>query len=413
MDIAKIIKKNIAIIIPAAIAVVAILLFVPTILMRGKINDKLEQSKRAASEVDSAIYSVVPLRQYEVVKEYQDRHEQDANEIKNLAVQTTQRELLSYKIFPEPNETSVQIFNEFKKAYKTAFIKLIKDMNALDAPSDIEIRNEAGANAAATMGSDRQLFSSSSRTDTSKSDSKIIELLCKRRSKEIPVYANPQVFSGVNFWDNWEYSGVQNAVLSCWYCQLACWIHKDIVDTINQLNAGSTSVAESSVKRLLGVRFDSADAGGRSNTTNNMNAIELPGYVKDGGKQLCQPWTQRISNDKIDIIHFSVAVIVRADDVLKFMGALCSEKEHYFSGYNGEQDRQLFKHNQITVLQTTILPVDRQALNHERYVYGEDAVVHLNLICEYLLIREGYDAIKPMSLKEPAAIPGQEQQGMY
>ena len=393
MDIVKILKKNTSIIIPTAIVVLAVLLFVPTIIIRGKINEKLEQSKRLGQNVDSTMKSVVPARQYEIVKTYEDTHQKDANDIHNLAIQTTQRELLSYKIFPEPNETSIEIFNEFKKAYNTAFAKFIKDMNALDAPTDIEIRKEVGV-------STGLIDSQSDRTipgrNIDKGNEKIVELICKRRSKEIPVYANPQVFSGYAFWNNRENRNIQDAVRDCWYCQLAYWIHKDIVDSINAINSGSTSVANSSVKRLLGIRFASADAA----TIGTSSDIEMPSYVTDNSGYLCRPWTDRKSNDQIDVVHFSIAIIIRANDVLKFMDLLCSEKQHCFTGYKGDQTPQQFKHNQITILQSNIKPVDREDQDHIRYRYGQDAIVHLNLICEYIFNKEGYDTIEPNSIKE-------------
>ncbi|MFA6175897.1 MAG: hypothetical protein WC765_04895 [Phycisphaerae bacterium] len=411
IDIAKILKKNIAIIIPAAIAFVAVLLFIPTAMMRGKISENLEQSQRLAQEVDSTLYSVVSEKQHELVKAYEDLHEQDSNDIHNLAVQTTQRELLSYKIFPEPNETSSQIFNEFKQSYTAAFATLIKDMNALDAPSDAEIKKEAGASGQNIELGERGRTTSSA---ADKSNTQIIDIVCKRRGEEVPVYANPQVFSGYGFWDGWEYFGMENAVRDCWYSQMAYWIHRDIVDSINSINKGSASVSQSSVKRLLGIRFESADAAavGSTGTAGSVNATELPQYVIQGGGQLCSAWTKRTSGEKIDIVHFSVAVVIRANDVLKFMDALCSEKEHYFAGYDGQLERQKFKHNQITILQSNIDSVDRQNADHLRYRYGQDAVVHLNLICEYLFNREGYDAIKPKTVAaqlNPTAGPGQQQ----
>ena len=412
IDIVKIIKKNAAIIIPSLIVFVAVVLFVPTALMRGKISVNLEQSKETGQDIDSALLSVVPLRQYELVKAYEDKHAQDSNNIHNLAVQTAQRELLSYKIFPEPNETSAQIFNEFRQAYIAAFAKLTKDMNALDAPSDTEIKKGAGVAGSNIEIGQRDRSDQPSSTAADKSNDKIIELVCKRRSDEIPVYANPQVFSGYGFWDNWEYFGTENAVKDCWYSQLAYWIHRDIVDSINKINKGSTSVSQSSVKRLLGIRFRSGDASSVGGSGNSTNAIELPEYATSTGGQLCDAWTRRISGEKIDAVHFSVAVVVRANDILKFMDALCSEKEHYFSGYNGKGEQKKFKHNQITILQSNIESVDRQSANHMRYRYGQDAVVHLNLICEYIFNREGLDAIKPKrvaSQLNPLNMPVQQQ----
>ncbi|MGB8226671.1 MAG: hypothetical protein WCE45_07420, partial [Sedimentisphaerales bacterium] len=261
MDIVKIIKKNTSIIIPAAITLLAALLFIPTMMIQGKVGKKLEQSQRLGNEIKSAISSAVSVAEINNIKTREDLHQQDACEIQKLAIQTSQRELLSYKIFPEPNESSIQIFNEFKKAYRAAFAKLAEDMNALDAPSDIEIRKESGSMQGDTSA-------------TSKSSDRIIELICKKRSNQIPVYAKPQAFSGYAFWNNWEYRGTAWAVGDCWYCQLAYWIHQDIVDTINKMNAGSKTVADSSVKRLLGVRFADVDAANIGN-----NGTELPTYV--------------------------------------------------------------------------------------------------------------------------------------
>ncbi|MFA5292960.1 MAG: hypothetical protein WC496_08005 [Phycisphaerae bacterium] len=411
IDIVKIAKKNIAIIIPSAIAAAAALLFVPTIMMQGKISSRLEESTRLGSEVDSALRTVVSGKQYEVAREYEDMHQADANEIEKLAQQTSQRELLSYKIFPEPNEKSMQIFNEFKKSCNNAFAKLVNDINALDAPTDTEIRKQAGAIEISAAG----VRNEGGQAGTG--DERIVELICRRRSEEITVYADPRVFSGYAFWNNWEYAGTEGAVRDCWYSQLAYWIHQDIVNTINTINSGSASVSDSSVKRLLSIRFASGDAADFSKD----NGLELPVYVTEKSGGLYMPWTARKCNDQLDVIHFSLAVIVKADDVLKFMAELCSEKQHYFAGYKGDQERKKYKHNQITVLQSSVQPVDRNSPEHKRYYYGQNAVVFLNIICEYVFNRQGYDTIKPklVQMEIDSSEPGmggmqqQQQQQQY
>ncbi|HBG28675.1 MAG: hypothetical protein A2Y10_12035 [Planctomycetes bacterium GWF2_41_51] len=386
MDVVKIIKKNMAIIIPAVIAAAALLLLIPSVMLRGKISNKLEESASLGRSINSMLNTIVSSRQPEIEKKHQDSHEIDANQIDKLAMQTTQRELLSYKIFPDPNETSMQIFNEFKREYNTAFAGYVKNLKALDAPTDNEIRKLAGS---VTISAGNESYSPGT-----KGDDKIVELICKSRSQEIPVYANPWVFSGYAFWDNWEYKGTESAVKDCWYCQLACWIHQDVIDTINSINAGSSSVDESSVKRLLSVKFTEGtrDSG-----------LDLPVYVNETVGGLCQPWTGRKCNEKIDVVHFKVSAIVRADDVLKFMSALCSEKEHNFAGYKGELSPEKYKHNQITVLESSITPVDRNSAENKRYYYGSDAVVSLDLICEYVFNRQGYDVIKPQSISDDIA----------
>jgi hypothetical protein len=276
-------------------------------------------------------------------------------------------------------------------------------MNALDAPTDNEIRKQAGSVDIATDAANRTSRDSSSES----SNDKIVELMCKRRSEEVPVYASPKAFSGYAVWDKWEYSGVESAVKNCWYCQLAYWIHKDVVDTIKYMNQGFSSTTKSSVKRLLNVRFARSTAD---------NGPERPVYVNNASSGLCQPWTGRICNDQIDVVHFSLSVIIRADDVLKFMTALCSEKEHTFAGYKGSQKPEKYKHNQITILQSSIEPIDRESAEHKRCYYGENAVVLLNLVCEYDFIRQGYDPVKPRFIQvndingvAPGAPPQQQQ----
>ncbi|MCE5340046.1 MAG: hypothetical protein LLF92_02820 [Planctomycetaceae bacterium] len=391
IDVVKIFKKNMPIIIPAAIAAVAILLLVPTVMLRGKIKAKLSESANVVREVDSTLYEAVSSRQPEIATKYQDSHEADANEIDKLAQQTSQRELLSYKIFPDPNETSSQLFNEFKREYKAVFAIFVKDLKALDAPTDSEIRKQAGA-----INIGQMIGGTSGRKS---SDEKIIELICRSRSEEIPVYANPWVFSGYAYWDKWEFAGMTSAVRDCWYCQMAVWIHQDVISSINSINAGSTSVAKSSVKRLLSSNF----AGGLRDA-----GLDMPMYVTEKSGGLCQPWTGRKCDDRIDVMHFAVSVIVRADDVLKFMTAICSEKEHTFAGFNGELPPQTYKHNLITILGSSIEPVDRTSTEHKRYYYGQDAIVKLDLICEYVLNRQGYDVIKPKVIQDE--IIGAKQQ---
>ena len=43
--------------------------------------------------------------------------------------------------------------------------------------------------------------------------------------------------------------------------------------------------------------------------------------------------------------------------------------------------------------------------SHQLYRYGQDAVVELNLICEYLFEKAGYEAIVPDAIKKSLAGP--------
>ena len=382
------IKKNMAIIVPAAIAIAAILLFVPTSIIRGKIRKNLDSSVSQARSIESMIKTTTSARQSEIVQKYQDEHQQDANDIADLARQSSQRQLLSYKIFPDPNEISQQIFGQFERNYTKAIEDLIlKDLGALDAPTDAEIQQASGSSEMSLKRRGR---------DETDQDAKITALIYKKRAETVPVYAHPKVLGGYDFWKDWKYEGTKLSTQDCWYCQIAYWIHKDVIDTITAINAGSDSVLTSPVKRLLGSGFQSSDA-----TEQSRGGVgSLPSYVEELTDGISPIWTGRKGDDDIDVVHFSIAVVVRSKDTLRFMQELCSEKQHYFSGYTGGEQRQEYRHNQITILQSDIETIERDSVEHKRYLYGDDAVVRLNLVCEYIFNRAGYDKIKPESIKE-------------
>jgi len=143
---------------------------------------------------------------------------------------------------------------------------------------------------------------------------------------------------------------------------------------------------------------------------------------------LTPPCTGRISKGDIHVIHFSVAFVVRAASVMDVMRSLCSAKEHRFLGADGHQPLNVFKHNQITVLESSVRAVEAgssslgdmggiyqygymggmgagmgdgsMGVSHLLYRYGQDAVVELDLVCEYLLDRPGYEALLPDAVKK-------------
>jgi len=91
--------------------------------------------------------------------------------------------------------------------------------------------------------------------------------------------------------------------------------------------------------------------------------------------------------------------------ILPFMQQLCSAKQHKFKGFSGKEPEQTFKHNQITILESNIGAIDLASQTHNLYRYGQDAVVKMDLICEYIFDRKGHDEIKPKAVKDllPAA----------
>jgi len=181
-------------------------------------------------------------------------------------------------------------------------------------------------------------------------------------------------------------------------------------------------------------------ARARGASQDSAAAEEKPKYVVNSFEGLTQSCTGRLSNGEIHVIQFDVTVVVRADRVMDFMQNLCSAKTHPFAGFDANQPPQVFKHNQITILESSARAVDRggasmtgtaamygyggrgmamgrgmgpgmgrgmgmTATSHDLHRYGQEAVVELDLICEYLFEKAGYEPIVPESVKKLFASP--------
>ena len=71
---------------------------------------------------------------------------------------------------------------------------------------------------------------------------------------------------------------------------------------------------------------------------------------------------------------------------------------------DGAAAPQTFIHNQISILESSIQAIDRESEDHVLFRYGDDSVVELNLICEYLLHAAGYLEIMPQLIKDDLAV---------
>ncbi len=244
-----------SLILPVIIILVAVLLFIPTQLMSSKLKERMEnESVSVGRRVQSIIGSTVSRDQWEVEQEYQQAYERDANQTVLLAKQSSERPLLSYKIFPKPKDTSTLIFKEFGQRYRGGIDKLIAQANALDCPTDAELQK--GLQSSSLPSSRRGLdFGMGKGGRSSEVDATITEVLCREKALSAHVYANPLDLSGYEFWEQYEYTGMDTAVEDCWYWQLAYWVIEDVFDTVDALNYGSNSVFTSPMKRLLYVSF--------------------------------------------------------------------------------------------------------------------------------------------------------------
>jgi hypothetical protein len=391
MDIIRLIKKNSALLLPIGIAIIAALLFIPTILAGRSLQSQMQESIAIAGKIASLGRNTVPANQYRVEQSFQQEHAIDANAIVLLAEQTSRRELLLYEMFPEPTETSSAIFTNFGKKYRKAIEKIISEMRAQDCPTDAEIADVTKTGGASLSAS----RSGTSNISSTRSEA-ITEQLCKDRAQAVPVYASANIFSGYAFWDNYNYIG-DEAIQDCWKGQLAYWIQKDIADTIIAMNKNSSSVFNSPVKRLIGISFTGSYKSDTSSYQGSSSVLDMPQYVRSKTEGITVPWTGRISNDDVDVVHFAFSVIVSNKAVEPFMKELCSQKTHLFKGWSGQEDAKEYVHNQITILKSSVEPVSRPSGAADKYRYGNDAVLQLNLVCEYIFDNAGYSKIKPKS----------------
>jgi hypothetical protein len=357
----------------------------------------------------------VPSRDQTVIeKEYQDAHEKDAQAVEMRVKQCTMRNLISYRVFPKPIDTSVQVFTDFGKKFKEKIESLISKMNARGAPTDLEITAEltqsghvdgARSTAFSTASRRRLPIRGRKKRPTVDVGSAIKDAFLEKRAKEISVYASEHLFSLYDFWTDYEYLGIQ-AIEDCWYSQVALWLYEDAVDSIVAINRGSDEVLTSPVKRLVGVAFggiaEYSDTSGSASRGRRNVSRDFPRYIigdRSSGLQV-EPWTTRKCDEDIDVVHFSVSVVIESNAVLSFMKELCRLKEHKFHGFDGKAQEENYIHNQITILQYSQEPVIRDEIVHEKYRYGNAAVVKLNMVCEYIFYRNGYDEIKPEKVKE-------------
>ena len=392
-------KDYSSLLVPVVIVLVAVLLFIPTELVDNKLKDKIAKEsviKRGDRVKSFLSKTAVSSGQWRVEQEYQLAHERDARQTALLASQSSRRQLLSYNIFPEPKDTSALIFDKFGKQFRGHIDKLLARLNARDCPTEAELGKYFKGSSSFVQGRGKVS------KGTSEIDAAIKDALCREKAESGCVYANTADLSGYEFWEEYKYDvGMKESVEDCWYWQLAYWIIEDIIDTIDALNSGSNSVFESPVKRLMAVNFGAKDKASRSG---RKGASDKPSYVPSAAEGLTEPFTRRFCNDDIDVVHFRTIVVVGAEAVLPFMEQLCSAKQHKFRGFFDDEQEQTFKHNQITILESNITPIDQKDPKYEEthglYRYGEDAVVQLDLICEYIINKNGYDEIKPKSVKE-------------
>ena len=383
---------------PLGIVIAAAAIFTTALLMGKSFRAKAEkQSIPIGREIDNRLTKAISTGQVEVERQYQQQLEQDANKIKQMAMESSQRELLDYGIFPEPKEVTSNLFTEYGRTFCTKIKESIKRLNGGDSPTNEEIR----ASITKTATGLRTYAATASGTQSN--SERIKEELCMQRARISTVYINPADIAGYIFWEDYQYSQPEEALKNCWAWQIGYWITEDVLDTVGKMNEWSHSVLDSPVKRIIYIGFTSPDkilTGGGVAGTGRWNVVQdKPKDINKPEEMLAEPCTGRMSNAEIYVVQFSIAAVVETDKILPFMKELCSVKEHTFRGYDGQEPAKTYKHNQITILQSNIKPINNEDALHSKYRYGSQPTVELELVCEYIFNKKGYEAVNPLTAK--------------
>lgn len=412
-----VIKNYSAFVLPIVVLVFALILIVASWWLSGRLRaDMKKKSISLAKSIDRLESQRVSSQQWKIEKVYQDALQNDANEIAQMAGHTNQRELLSYEIFPEPKDTSVLIFKRFGQNYRKAAEDIIGKYNGKRCPTDLEIDKAlemVTSDTSRSRVSSNQMMrpmgriSKSSKRSGARSQAEewIVDEMCKTAAQNTSFYVDVTDIAGYAFWGEpeeggvhssgrgsgttstvYEYQSIRQSVADCWFWQLGYWIIDDVFETINQMNSDGSSVLDCPVKKLVEIDFGSSRRG----RSTSEGSFSRPDYVHDSKTSIVNPYTRRFSNDDWDVVHFRVVLLVDARYTLGFMQQLCSVKPHTFRGWFGNEPAKTFKHNQITVLESVMDPVDTEDTEHELYRYGDAPVVSIELTCEYIFERAGY-----------------------
>ncbi|AQQ70199.1 hypothetical protein SMSP2_00542 [Limihaloglobus sulfuriphilus] len=385
------IKHYSSLALPVGLLLAAVIVFFVTKGINSGVQESVASSLNTGEAVSRFLRNAPSAEEAEAELAYQQKHKTDAERVQQLVHLTTQRELIAYNIFPEPTDRSRYIFDNYAKKYIEAVTEMFNEVNAGDAPSENELQADlAGAANTRNM------------RNVDENTQKIIDARCKARARSIGLYARPQVFDWYNYWSQYQYSGRASAIYDCWYSQIAFWVYQDVMDTIITLKGDHNSLLASPVKRLGRVSFRSLSAINLQTMDKSKATAQkdVPYMITDQRPPILveDSWTGRVGDEERDVFHFSISVIVEVDKVPDFMRELCSAKEHVFRGWDGKSEPVNGMHNQITILNSKIEPVDRESPVHKNYRYGASAVVQWSGVCEYVLRKEAYAEIIPEAI---------------
>ena len=226
--------KNKSLLIPIIIAMIGLLLLIPTQLMSSSLKKQVNKDSvtDGFDKVKRLLKDSVPDELLENEKAQLKKQAKDANDIELLAIQTTQRQLLSNNIFDvnDPNSLPGLIFLQFGQKFTGGIDKMTADAKAGDCPTEAELNREIDKSGVKNRGlgmngmyDSRNITTPTTRPGgPSRGPSRggigpqrgmrvmsdlemvVINQLCKKRAEEISFYVTPIQLSGYTFWKEYD-----------------------------------------------------------------------------------------------------------------------------------------------------------------------------------------------------------------
>lgn len=404
----SVLKNNVSVMISVILALLAILLFIPTQLLSSGLKKEIQRESLEKNANKIPGIQVISDEEMENARKDMDRVIAEANSIALQAVETTKRELLRNDIFNlDPNDpnssVSQSIFFQFSQKYCGKINQFIEEHNAGMSPTIDEVEkvlDDAGVADILSSGSAAYSYDNAKSTKN-KIVAMMIEQVCRSRAESSFVYVDPFQISGYGFWSEYQYSSWVQDVENCWYSQLGYWIIEDIFDTIVELNKDNKNLTSAPVKRLMKIYFTPAyeiqDFASETGLVSAQNYSDRPIYVLSTDIIPTETLTGRYCDDNYHVVHFGVKLVINTNDLLRFSRQLCSAKDHTYTDKNGQTYN--YKHNQVTILDMTVKSVDTNSEEHNLCWYGDADVSEVVLTCEYLFNKKGYEDVMPQSVK--------------
>jgi len=401
---------------------------------RAAKNTKLDSLPRTNLVLGAEPKQALPNRKLlDLYREYWTKQSQDAQQVRELALGINQqgRGVLEPELFPRPKPEEHQVLpKRFHDKLMAAYDALVKKINAGTPPAIEELTVQLER--AASNFRINDLRKGEAEPLTAEEDQRLKQELSMVRlaqyvqaAEKISLYCSTDVLS-VPAWPQGPIPPL--AELFQWQWQF--WINQDLLEALASANAGSPSVAQGPVKRIVWISAPADAGGGRSGSTGGMGGgseggaeggsegaaigARRPrsgrGFGGDGGDgsapadgqdqplgKVAVNWstaiaedysisfTGRKSNEIYDVKFVELRIVVESESIPAVLDALA-------------------RRNFITVLDLTMTPVDNFAAAREGYYYGDVPCSELRLVLETVWLREWTGDFMPADLRDALGI---------